>query len=53
MNNCYQLLRTITQAFTAGIAQMIVFLIFTPCSITQSDVSQKRVTLISRATNLG
>jgi len=40
MNNCYQLLRTISQAFTAGFAQMIVFLIFTPCSVTHSDVSE-------------
>jgi len=40
MNNYYQLLRTISQAFTAGIAQIIVFLIFTPCSITHCDVSE-------------
>jgi len=40
MNNCYQLLRTISQAFTAGIGQMIVFVNFTPCSITHSDVSE-------------
>jgi hypothetical protein len=52
MNNCHPLLLTISQAFTAGIAQKIVCMIVTPCNITHSDVAEERVTFVFKVNKL-